>query len=67
VQPRKQKQQQPSIGKQLIYRKYRIQLKGEFMAKGVQGALRPKFRDLLPASENVSGQTASKKKWPRAT
>ena len=45
-------------GKQLKYQMYRIQRKGEFMAKGVQAALRLKFGDLLPASENTSGQTA---------
>ena len=44
-------------GKQESFGKYRIQLRGEFLVKGVQAALGPKFEELLPESEAASGQT----------
>ena len=48
-------------GKQQEYGTYRIQVKGEFMTKGIQAALGPTFVEALPASENASGQTAKQK------
>ena len=44
-------------GKQESVGKYRIQLRGEFLAKGAQAALGTKFEELLPESEAASGQT----------
>ena len=46
-------------GKQEGFGKYRIQLTGEFLTKGAQAALGPKFEELLLESEAVSGQTAN--------
>ena len=48
-------------GKQEGFGKYRIQLTGEFLTKGAQAALGPKFEELLPESEAASGQTAKQK------
>ena len=48
-------------GKQEDFGKYRLQLRGEFCAKGIQAALGPKFKEALPASETASGQTAKQK------
>ena len=36
------------------------QLKGEFTAEGIEGALGSKFKDVLPEVENASCQAASK-------
>ena len=48
-------------GKQENYGKYRLNLRGGFMTKGIQAALGPKFKDALPASEAASGQTTKEK------
>ena len=48
-------------GKQANYGKYRLKLRGEFCAKGIQAALGPKFKDLIPESEDVTSQTAKQK------
>ena len=45
-------------GKQQSFGKYRIQLRGEALAKGSQAALGPQFGKLLLESEAASGQTA---------
>ena len=48
-------------GKQEDFEKYRLLLRGEFCAKGIEAALGPKFKEALPASEAASGQTAKQK------
>ena len=48
-------------GKEQEFGKYRIQLRGEFLGKGAQAALGPKFEELLPESEAASGQTAKQR------
>ena len=48
-------------GKQEDFGKYRLLLRGEFCAKGIQVALGPNFKEALPASETVSGQTLKEK------
>jgi hypothetical protein len=44
-------------GKQANYGMFRTQIKGEFMAKGIQAALGLNFKDELPASEGASSQS----------
>ena len=48
-------------GKQANDGKYRLKLRGEFCAKGIQAALGPKFKDLLQESEDATSQTAKQK------
>ena len=48
-------------GKQENYGKYRMKLRGEFCAKGIQSALGPKFKDVLPESEDATSQTVKQK------
>ena len=48
-------------GKQATYGTYIIQVKGEFMTKGTQAALGPKFKDSLLESEDATSQTAKQK------
>ena len=48
-------------GKQEDFGKYRVLLRGEFCAKGIQAALGPTFKEALPASEAASGQTVKQK------
>ena len=48
-------------GKQENYGKYRMKLRGEFCAKGIQAALGPKFKDVLPESEDATSQTVKQK------
>ena len=48
-------------GKQESYGKYMMKLRGEFCAKGIQAALGPKFKDLLPESKDETSQTAKQK------
>ena len=48
-------------GKQANYGKYRLKLRGEFCARGIQVALGLKFKDVLPESEDAISQTAKQK------
>ena len=48
-------------GKQENYGKYRMKLRGEFCAKGIQSALGSKFKDVLPATEDATSQTVKQK------
>ena len=47
--------------KQEDFGKYRLQLRGEFCAKGIKAAFGPKFKEALLASEATSGQNAKQK------